>query len=539
MKLTKICLTLLLTTGLVTGCKFGSSTSSNGISDFGKSQEAHFALADNIASLDPRLAHGLAATNVSRMLFEGLTYIDEHGKIFPGIAVNIQISNDLKTYTFVLRDAKWSNGDPVKASDFEYSWKTSLNPEVHSPMAHMLFAIRGAQMLFEGKVGADEVGIHALDDKTLVVNLENPSPYFLQLTATAAYFPVHQKWAEEHPDFKDGNEMRCICNGPFRVEAFVPSQKLDLMRNIHYWGNAAVKLDKAHISFMDDAAALAAFQSGEIDWVGSPLSTLGKDGIAQLKQDDKLLTAPAAGTQFLRLNVEKAPFNNQKIRQALMLACDTQAIVANIMQGPQKPARALVPPAMGLQEGPVAYDTVRAALLFEEGLLDMTITRNDLPSLTLSYIASDRMQKLAEAITQNWKSVLNIDIALESSQAPNFYDKLFAQNYDIAAGSWFADYFDPMSFLSIFYHKDNGINCTGWANLEYTNLLDQSNLEIDPTKRMAILQKAQDVLLADMPILPLFHFAFAYGKKSTFEHADLSPMGLVDVEDAYFNDKVQ
>lgn len=529
MKHLRMCSLSLITLGIVTGCKFFTKP------EGGKAQEVRLALPDTLTSLDPRSSQGLSRTNIARLLFDGLTYIDEHGKIFPGIAQSIHVSTDLKSYTFVFRDARWSNGDTVKASDFEYSWKSMLKNK--SPSAYMFFPIQGAKGYYEGKLSAEDVGIHAMDDKTLVVILDNPSPYFLQLTSTTAYLPVNQKWTEAHPDFKDG----FVSNGPFAVTAFTAGQKLELEKNSKYWGQAAVKLGKVSVTFKDEQEALQAFEKGEIDWVGSPLTSLGKDSISRLTLLGKLDFAPAAGTQFVRLNVTQEPFSSLKFRKALMLALDTETLVANVLQGHQKQAHELVPPGMGLQgkTAILAHNVEEARHLLEEALNEKFITRNDLQNLSLSFINTENMQRLATAIVKSWKETLDLDIALDASEPESFYDKLQAGKYHLAMGSWFADYFDPMSFLSVFQSPKNGINCTGWQNQEYTRLLNQSNLELTPVKRMALLQQAQDVLLNDLPILPLFTFTFSYAKSNELQKATLSPMGILDLEEAYMTEKVK
>ncbi|MBS0634517.1 MAG: peptide ABC transporter substrate-binding protein [Verrucomicrobia bacterium] len=504
----------------ITGCTFNAKNEP-------KPQEVRLALQQKIATLDPRLAQDLTATNISRMLFEGLTFIDEHGKIFPGCASKIQISQDLKTYTFTLRDLVWSNGDKVTAADFEESWKSMLDPSLKAPMAYMLFDIKGAKSYYEGKSSRDAIGILAVDDSTLIVTLEKSSSYFLQLTSTAAYLPVNQKWVQD-------TNSALISNGPFKLATFVPGEKLEVVKNEKYWGNAAVKLTGATIGFMDDSASLDAFEKGSLDWVGSPFSTLSQAGQAALNPEKKLSFSPAAGTQFLRLKVTKAPFTSPKMRQALMCACNRQDMITTIMQGPQLPAGSLVPPAMGVNQALATYDLSKAQMLFEEALLDMGITRNDLPGITFTYITSDRMQKLAEYLAHCWKAAFGIDVTLEGTAENTFYEKILTQNYQIAAGAWFADYYDPMSFLSVFETKDNGLNCTGWENATYTQLLADSNLEIDPTKRMVILQKALDIITDEAPVVPLFYFSFPYGKNDALKRATLSPMGLLDLDDAYF-----
>ncbi len=515
----RACSLSLLTLGLATSCKFGAKQEST------VAQEAKLAVRDATVSFDPRFAKGLASTNISRMLFDGLTYIDEHGKIFPGVATNIHVSTDLKSYTFVLRDATWSNGESVKAHDFEYSWKSALNPKNKSPYAYMFFPIQGAKSYYEGKAQAEDVGIHAMDDKTLVVVLDKPSPYFLQLTSTTAYLPVNQK----------STESAVISNGPFIVSSYTPGQKLEISKNPKYWSQAAVKLSKINVVFKDDKEALEAFEKGEIDWVGSPFTSLGKESISRLQLLGKVDFTGASGTQFVRLNISKEPFANLKFRKALMLALDTETLVTSVLQGHQKASHGFVPPGMGLQDKTalLPHNVDQARIMLEEALVEMKMTRNDLQDLALSFVNNDNMQKIADALSKSWKAALDLDIKLNSQEPEQFYAALVAEKYSLAMGSWFADYFDPMSFLSVFQSSKNGVNCTGWQNADYTRLLDESNLELNPTKRMAILSQAQDILLNDLPILPLFTFTFTFAKSNELQKAALTPMGIVDLEDAY------
>ncbi len=509
--LTKYALPLLAAC-IATSCSFSTKK---------RDQTIRLGTSHKISTCDPRKAQGLTETSIARMLFEGLTYIDENGKLFPGIATKIQISQDLKTYTFHLRDANWSNGDKVLAADFEKSWKSMLDPETKSPMAYMLFVIKGAKEFYDDKVAADAVGIKALDDKTLVVQLSSPSPYFLQLTATPNYFPVPQKWDDMHP----------IGNGPFALAEFTPEKPLQFVKNSHYWGNTTVTVEKLELQMMEEQELLSQFKKGNLDWIGSPLSTL-----TQTERDSlqNVQYAQAAGVEFLRLNTQKAPFTNPKVRKALQLAIDTKAITANILKGGQKPAQGFVPLGMGIHAEDVSYNPTEAASLFEAGLLEIPMNKAQVPPLMFTFIDADRMGKIAELIAQNIKSALNIEVVLDP-QAPNaFYEKLFSQDYQIAAGSWFADYYDPMSFLSVFQTPDNGVNCTGWKNAEYSHLLLMSNLEIDPVRRMSYLQQAQDVLMEDLPIVPLFYFTFSYCKSSDLDVKPISPMGTLDIENATF-----
>lgn len=535
MKLYKICIQTLFTACLVASCKGRSNSTNQSAMKASQTQEVRLSLTDKSISLDPRQTRGLESINLTRMLFEGLTFVDTNGKILPGIAQNIKISPDIKTFTFSLRDCNWSNGDKIRAQDFEYAWKTALAPQTKSPMSYMLFAIKGAKNYFEGSGLKDDIGIKAIDDKTLEVTLENPTPYFLQLTATPAFFPVNQSWVEAHPEWKENDKFACVSNGVFALDSYAPESALILKKNSEYWGKETVKLDKVTLSVMDAQSAKMSFEKGALDWVGTPFSILGLEGTSLLKQSGEFKSTPAAGTQFLRVNVDKPPFNSAKIRKAFCMAIDSQAICEQIMQGEQKPAIGFVPPGMGLQQKNyfVPHDVEGARRLLTEALTELNMTKETLPTISLSYISSDRAQKIAEAIRQNWKDAFNIDVTLQANVASSFYDQIFNKEYQLACGSWLADYFDPMSFLSVFQYKDNGTNNTGWSNVDYARLLDQSNLEMDPVQRMALLSQAEEVLMNDLPIMPLFHFAVTYAKNARLQATKISPMCFVDFDTAY------
>lgn len=525
---------LLVIVVAIMGCKTHKEKESalNGLAE---KQEARFAVSDTLSlAVDPRKVRGLGSVNIIDLLFEGLTRLDEHGNALPTIAEKIDVSNDFKTYTFHLRETYWSNGDPVTAHDFEYSWKTTLNRQLNAPYAYQFFVIKNAQKAHKGEVPLSEVGARCQNNRTLVVELENPTPYFLQLVSSTPFFPVNQAWTEAHPDNKIHGKVSAVSNGPFTLDKWENNGSITLKKNPYYYNKEHVHLQRLLFSTIDDYTALALFENHELDWVGSPMGTIPLDTVAILKKKKETLhTAPAAGTQFIRVNINSPYLNNILFRKALALAIDRQAIVDHIMQADQLPATSFVPPCMGLQQNRFfpLYDAQEAQKLYNQALQEMKIEEPS--SLVLSYAASERMHKIAQVLQQNIKEVLGLELRLESSEAKMFFEKVNTMRYDLALGSWFADFQDPISFLTVFQYKDNGTNNTGWENAEYTKLLDASSLVSNKEKRFYLLDKAQEVLLNEMPIIPIFHFTFSYLKNSAFKKARLTELGRLELDRAY------
>ena len=500
------------------GCKSKDSSPKAILSDV---QEARIGLSEKALALDPRQAKTLSSMNICQLLYEGLTRCDQKGNILPAMAENIQISPDMKTYTFKIRSSKWSNGDLVTAADFEHSWKSQLNPQTKSDCCYLLFPIKGAMDAAYGKASIDSIGVQAPDDTTLVVTLENPTPYFLQLTSTTAYYPINKK------------ELQ-VTNGPFMIASLATGEAIELAKNEQYWDKANIHLNKINFCLKDDLDLTTLFEKGQLDWIGAPVSQMAQDALDNLKANGSFTIAPAAGTQFLRVNVEKGPFINAKIRKAFCLAVDNQAIVDTVMQGNQLVATNFLPPMIAPTEKQyyTPHDLQAARELFEQGLGEINQSRQNISPVKLMYISSQKQDQMAQALAQNWKEAFDVNVDLDPCEPKAFYKKLFAGNYDLASSSWFADYFDPMSFLSIFQYKENGTNATGWSNADYTRLLEQSCLEIDPQKRTDLLLQAQDILMNEMPVLPLFHFSFSFAKNPQLQ-AELSPLGAMQLSQGY------
>lgn len=496
-------------------------------------------IADEPSSLDPRHARSLTSTSLMRLFFEGLMRKNLEGQLIPGLADKVEISPDGKTYTFTLRESYWSNDDPVTADDFVYTWKSILDPNFSSANAYQLYVIKGAKAAKEGLAPLDQIGIYSKGPATLVVEMENPTPYFLELTAFHSFFPVNRHWVKNHSDWANGDPSLWVSNGPFKLEKWAHHNVIQAERNPRYWDAAAVNLDKIALLILDDHTAFQMFLAGDLDWTGSPHSTLPPDAISSLKKEGLLNSAPGAGTHWFRINTEKAPFTLAKMRRAFSYALDRQAIVDHVLQGYQTPATGIVPAKLGLQEESPYFkdnDLPTAQKLFQESLDELQLTKETLPLITLTYAANERSHKVAQAVQQQWQKAFQILVNLESIEGKVYFDRLSHHDYQIGIGSWFADFKDPYNFLSVFKLKENGTNNTQWENSEYIALLDSSNQEMDPIKRKEILRKAEILLVEESPVIPIFYSTFNYVKKDRVHGVILSELGYLDFKYAYLDD---
>lgn len=483
-------------------------------------------------TLDPRLATDLQTANALHIVYEGLMRTDEQGNVIFGIAESVDISPNLKTYTFKLREANWSDGNMLTAKDFEETWKSMLDPLFPAPNAYQLYLIKGAKAYKENRGTLEDVGISSDGDRTLVVELENPTPYFLKMVSSFFYLPVSPQLREN----RESSEV--ISNGPYKLRQWKHHNEIIMEKNPMYWDAEAVTLDQISLVFLDENTSYKMFESGELDRTGSPTSTLPQDAVSPLKEQQQLKIKPAFATHWIRFNVAKAPFDQSKMRKAFNLALDRRGIVDHVTQGNQKPAIGIVPPLSDWHQ--VFYykdhDVTAAQTLFQEALTDMNLDKNSLPVITLYYTPSDRDHKIAQALQQQWGNILGLNIGLRALESKTFVQNVQQGDYQMALGSWYADFNDPINFLEIFKYKSNSSNRTGWENQKYIELLDASSQEGNPGQRLDILRQAEHLLMDEMPIAPLFFASFNYLENEHVKGVHLSELGILDFKYARIDD---
>ncbi len=458
-------------------------------------------LAHDPATLDPRSTRSLDTVTILRALYEGLMKTGKEGEFVPALAEEVHVSEDGKTYTYVLREAQWSNGEKVRATDFKNAWLAQIDPKDPKSNASLFYPIVGAKAFRDGTCPMEEVGISTPTENTLVVQLAWPTPYFNHLVASFPFFP-----------YREG-----AWNGPFTLREWKHSDHILLERNLAYWDAPSVQLDTVEIVIIDEQTAISLFETGELDWIGSPMGTLPQDSIEPLKKEGILGIKEGAGTNFLRVNTTCSALSDPKIRQALSLAIDREAITTHITQGGQTPATHIVPPSFLTIEEPV-YQEIASGLVPAR--------------LVYTFSSNDRNRKVAAALQQQWKKRLGIELLLEPLEHKVFFDRISKGDYQIAMGSWFADFLDPISFLEVFKYKSNGTNNTGWENQNYVSLLESSQKELNPEKRAVLLREAANILLMDTPAIPMYHSAFNFVKNPKLEGIIFSGLGYLDLKEA-------
>lgn len=455
-----------------------------------------------------------------KQLFEGLMRIDAEGIPQPALAERVEISEDLLTYTFHLRDALWSDHSPVTSEEFASSWRKALSPSFASDYSYMLYPIKNAQEIREGKLEAEALCIEAPDNRTLVVHLHSPTPYFLELTAFPTYFPV----CSTNP---------LVCNGPFCVKKWTPQTELIFEKNALYWDSPAVHLDQIAFSILaDNNTESYLFEKEELDWLGQPISnSVSAEKLEQLKKSGALHSYSVAGTLWFEFNLAKEPFNCPSLRKALSLAINRNAIIQHILQGNQSPATGPLPPSMAVRETPYFTDgdLNKAQEYLQEALLEI----GTLPKIVLSYSPSERNTKIVQLVQQQWKEGLGITVELLAVERQLYRAHVRQGSFQVGVGEWIADFNDPLAFLELFKYKNDpatgsGMNGTGWQNETFITLLNQSLTETNPQMRQHLMAEAEKILIDEMPIAPLYHYAFDYVKKPYVHNVILSPLGHAD-----------
>jgi len=463
-------------------------------------------------TLDPAKASGKPEMTVLAALFDGLVRYNENNKIVKGsgMALDWTVSPDGLTYTFKLRqNAKWSNGDPVTADDFEFAWKRLLAPETGAQYAYQLFYLKNGKEFNAGKATADEVGVMALDNYTLQINLAFPTPYFIALTASTTLAPVNKKVALANPDWHKAVETY-VSNGPFTLAGWQHHQKLVLKKNPKYWDAGAVKLDKLVMTMVESGdTELIMFHNNEIDIADNPplreVRGLIDKGLATI--------APDPSTYYYIFNTAKPPFDDVRVRRALSYAIDRQAIVEHVLGAGQEPAMAFVPYGFYDESAGKDFRTVGGryfkdnnvnkarALLSEAGYPGGA----GFPEVEFLFNTDEGHKKLAEAIAHMWRENLGIKVKLVNQEWGVYFENRSLGNFQITWSGWGPDYPDPMTFLNL-HISDGGHNETAWGSLQYDELILRANKSRNIKERFSLMHQAEKILMDEMPIMPIFYY---------------------------------
>ena len=471
---------------------------------------------------------------IVKQLFEGLTVSTSDG-FKPGIAESWDVSEDGKTYTFHLRDdAKWSDGDPVTAKDFEYSWRRICDPDYASEALQAITDyVVGGQEYFDGTGSYDDIKATAIDDYTFEVVLKNVTPYFPQLVANDVYLPIKKDVVEAAGEGWEKKPETCVSNGPFMLEEYQVGSHFLFKKNPNYYDADSVKLAGVKaVIITDDNTAYQAYQAGEID----VMDNLPSEQIPQIvAEDPNVIVSADTGAQFMNFNVDKAPTDNVHVRKAIAYAIDRKQIVEQVLKDGSVPASGFIAPTCQKTDGG-SFRTmesdgypaeeyginprqanVEAAKqeLAEAGYPD----GKDFPALEITYANNDRNKKTCEAIQQMLEDNLGITVTLRAEESSVFTSTKNKGDYQMATGGWTNSPYDASGLIKLFYSQ-NGNNTPQWRWKPYTGAphdttLNPGNEAFDIAFDKALASQgadrdnawieAEQALMADMPVTPLYY----------------------------------
>lgn len=470
-----------------------------------------------VPSCHPFLSAGhMRGRTLGKLLFEGLTRIDSTGEPALAGAKEVQISSDKTRYTFLLRDNHWSDGSEVTADHYVSAWRHALTPGSNCPRADFFYLIKNGQKAKKGEISIENIGVQALDSKTLMVELENPSSHFLSLLAQPLFAPLKQP--EEDPK---------IFNGPFKIGNWIKGVSIQLEANSCFWNCRHVPLNGITIDYVEDQmTATYMYEKGQIDWIGEPLSALTKESTLELVRKNQALFQPVDRFFWIYLNTHQSVLKSQKIRKALSLSIERKQIVDHVCVGGE-PILTPVPAAM------ISYsrfqtqreDLELAKRLFSEGLQELDLI--EAPCIVLSYIADASRKQIAEYLKERWEDALGLTIKLQGCEWNVLNNNLERGNFEIGGCMASAFYGDPLEFLDRFETLGNG-NFPQWESDAFKEKLSLIRQEVNEQKRMDLLAEAEKILVDEMPIIPVYHCVHAYAHNPALKGYVLDGGGCVD-----------
>ncbi len=537
----------------VAGCSSSNSTStSTADSTSGSTASATNTSSDkkilsvqigpNPETLDPALNSAVDGGNMILTNFECLLTNDENGQIAPGAAESWEVSEDGKTYTFKLRDGlKWSDGTPLTAEDFVYSWQRVCDPNVAAPYAEtVLSMVEGYDDAIAGDI--EKLNVEAPDDQTFVVHLKDACPYFESLAAFATLSPVQKATIEANGDAWATDASTYVSNGPFYITEWVPSSYILMEKNPNYWDAENVKLDGIKFNLIEDAnAAYNAYNAGEI----AMIKDVPTEEIPSLKDRDDFFVEPIIGTYYVSMNTEKEPFTNKDVRKALSLAIDRDYLANTLMQGTYSPAGNFVGPGWADINGTEFVENSNGGEEFisttdyeadlEEAkklLADAGYPNGEgLPKITYTTNDSGYHKAVAEYLQQAWKE-LGIDMDVDIVEWASFTPMRRNGDYEVARNGWVGDYTDPSNILDLLY-STNGNNDGKFSNEEYDKQMEISRTTLDEQERSDALHKAEEILMEEAGCIPLAYYNdFWLEDQTKVKGIWHSPYGYWHFEDA-------
>lgn len=501
------------------GCSslFGGSEGGGGsvLNDYAESE---------ITDLNSTTATSSLSFSMLNNINEGLYRLDTEEEPQPAMAEGVEVSEDRLTYTFMLREGiEWSNGEPVTSEDFRYAWLRTMDPETAGSYAFILadYIAGGAEYAAE-EGRAEDVAIDTPDERTLEVTLTDPTPFFLDLTAFPAYFPLNEAFVEEQGEDFALSAESLLYNGPYTVSELDPSSQAVLQRNEEYWDAGNVDIDEVNLRVVqDNQTALNLYENGELDVAG-----LLSEDVERYRDSPELREATSLQTLFMYMNNEDPVLQNENIRRALALAIDKEAFTETILADGSEPAYGVVPPEMagpgeesfrefaGEAVAP-GFDPERARELWEQGVEEL----GEEPTLEILSADSTASRDRATYFQAQFEENLGANAEVSVLPLEALLERQGEGDYQIGSSTWLADFNDPVNFLDLFT-SDSSFNYPNYSNEEYDRLMEQVATEADNDERMRLMQQAEQLLLQEAGLAPVYYVGGASLAKPQVEFID-------------------
>ncbi|MCU5256291.1 peptide ABC transporter substrate-binding protein [Bacillus pacificus] len=521
-KVTSVVASVLCTSFLLTACS-GEKETKNTAKATDKNetkQSINLPYIAEIPTMDVTKATDSESMNVMRNVFEGLYTLGEDNKLIPGVAQSYDVSEDKKTYTFHLRESKWSNGTPVTAADFAFSWKRAVNPDTAAEYAFLFFDIKNAKRINSKELPVDQLGVKAIDDKTLEVQLEQPVPYFIELTTFATFLPINEKYFESQGKQYGLEASKLVYNGAFTLDNWKHEQGFQLKKNPNYWDTKTVKLDEINFDIVKDKSTeINLYESGQLDRVG-----LTGEFVDKYRKNPDFKERSEVTVQFLRMNQKNEVLKNKNARLAISQAMNKKAFVDTVLNNGSLPADGFIPVDFAKssdgkdfrkENGKLVKDDVKAAkenwkkakqeLGKEQVTLELLTSDNVFAKKNAEYLKGE-LEKNLEGLTVNVKP----------QPRKQQIQLLLNSNYDLGVDVWAPDIPDPITFLDIFA-TDSSYNFDKYSNQAYDELIHQVKTDLagNETARWEAMKQAEKILLEDGAVAPFYQLGRSYLQRSS------------------------
>lgn len=504
-------------------------------SSFSEPGEIVYNLGADPRTIDPALNNALDGANVDVNIFDGLLRVGFNDSPEPACAESWDISPDGMTWTFHLRDnLKWSDGKSLTASEFRDGFIRVLNPETGSPYAYLAFFIKNGEAFYNSKAESKDVGIHAPDDRTLILELEYQNPLLLDYLSFQIFVPVRNDIISKYSSSWANKPETLISNGAFKLDSWKHGDggEIVLVKNPNYWDAENVKVNRLRfVNINDENTAMAAFKAGRIDY----MSTIPSAMRPLLLNRGEAVSLPSLGTAFCIFNVERKPFDDVRVRRAFNLAVYRKVIAEKILLGGEKPATGLVCYLVPGSTESQDFRTEGGAFLPEDA--DVKEARRllaeagypngkNFPHVSYKYNSNPGNKALAETLQAMWKSVLGVEVELLNEEWKVFLETKRRKDFDIAREAWILDFNDAAGILEIFI-TDGAQNQTNYSNPKFDEAMKKAAHETDRANRIKYLHEAESILMEDLPVLPIYFYSSSVMQSPRVKNIYRSPRGFL------------